>query len=71
MTSIALPSPDEPCGRHFRYRDLIEVGKTWKAHRIDNRPRQLATYDAMRELSHRVLDPVHDEFGSIAITYPI
>jgi hypothetical protein len=63
MNSIDLPSPDEPCGRHFRYRDLMEVGKTWNAHRIDNRPREAATYDAMRELCYWVLDPVHGEFG--------
>ncbi len=69
MNSIDLPSPDEPCGRHFRYRDLIEVGKTWNAYRIDNRPRQRATYEAMRGVSERVLDAVHDEFGSVEITY--
>jgi hypothetical protein len=66
---IGLPSPGDPCGEHFRYRDLIEVGKTWKAHQIDNRPREIATYAAMRELCCRVLDPVHKEFGCIEITY--
>jgi hypothetical protein len=35
MDSGDLPLPDDPCGRHFRYRDLIEVGTAWNAHRID------------------------------------
>jgi hypothetical protein len=48
---------------------VIEVGTTWNERRIDNRPRQLATYDAMRELSERVLDRVWDEFGGMQITY--
>lgn len=62
-------SVDEPCGQYFRYRDLIEAGETWELHRIDNRPRQAATYDAMRLICKRVLDPIHERFGGVEITY--
>ena len=65
----SLPSPDESCGKHFRYRDLIEVGETWRVHRIDNRPREIATYDAMRAICAKVLDPVQDKFGRVELTY--
>ena len=60
---------DDQCGRHFRYRDLIEVGATWKQNWIDNRPREPATYEAMTTLCAEVLDPVYERFGSVELTY--
>jgi hypothetical protein len=66
---MTLPSIDESCGAHFRYRELIEVGQTWGRYRIDNRPSQLATYAAMRELCEKVLDPAYEQFGPLKITY--
>lgn len=66
---MELPSSDESCGRHFRYRDLIEVGKTWSQHRIDNRPRQLATFEAMQAMCAEVLDRVQDKFGRPELSY--
>lgn len=69
MADSSLPSPDDRCGQHFCYRDLIEVGKTWEQYRVDNRPREPATYDAMAALCTKVLDPVHDKFGRPVLTY--
>ena len=69
VPSASLPSPEVWCGQHFRYRDLMEVGSTWEKHRIDNRPRQRATYDAMQALCAKVLDPVHVKFGPPLLTY--
>jgi len=68
---------DEPCGPHFRYRDLIECGETW--HRLsaggedgrvfDNVPREPATLGAMRSLCTVVLDPAVVHFGRVELTY--
>jgi hypothetical protein len=64
-----FPSLDDHCSANFRYRDLVEVGETWRLHRIDNWPKQLATYQAIRELCFRVLEPVIERFGPIELTY--
>jgi len=64
-----LPGPDDSCGQHFRYRNLIEVGSTWAQNRIDNRPRQMATYQAMQAICAQVLDPVYEKFGGVELTY--
>lgn len=69
MANSSLPSLDERCGQHFRYRDLIEVGSTWEQYRVDNRPRERATYEAIAALCAKVLDPVHDKFGRPVLTY--
>lgn len=65
---------DDPCGRYFKYRDLVECGKTWRDHAaegtpIDNMPREPASATALRELAVAVLDPLVDQFGPIELTY--
>ncbi len=60
---------DEPCGRHLRFRDLIEVGETWRRVRVANLPEQPGTVAALLRLARDVLDPVVDQFGRIEITY--
>lgn len=69
MSAVDL---DEPCSRHFRYRDFIECGETWQrlatSGLIDNVPRNPATLRSMRELA-AMLDQVVDEFGVIRLTY--
>jgi hypothetical protein len=68
---------DEPCGDHFRYRDLIECGETWNrlsagakgGEPFDNVPREAATFAAMRTLCAVVLDLVVSQFGRIELTY--
>jgi hypothetical protein len=65
---------DAPCGRHFKYRDLIECGKTWrrlsaKGVTIENVPNSPHTIAALRQLCLEILDPVVDSFGPIELTY--
>ena len=64
-----LPSIDDKCGAHLRYRDLIECGPTWHRTRVANIPQQLETYAAMASLCICVLDPIIDQFGRIVITF--
>ena len=66
---MALPSIDELCGRHFRYRELLHCSNTWKATKVVNLPVQLKTYRAMEALCEHVLDPVFDEFGQLKLTH--
>ncbi len=54
----------------------MECGPTWKrladkggADRIDNRPGQRASYEALERLAETVLDPVIDRFGPCVLTY--
>lgn len=65
---------DAPCGRHLKYRDLIECGNTWRDHvsagtPIDNLPREAASLAALRALCEAVLDPLIDHFGPVTLTY--
>jgi hypothetical protein len=68
---------DQPCGKHFVYRDLIACGDTWHrlhteplpAPPVDNLPREPETFAAMRELCATVLDPLVDRFGQLTLTY--
>lgn len=65
---------DAPCGKHFRFRDLIQCGETWhrldrEARRVENLPLQEETLEAMVQLCAVVLDPVVDHFGPIELTY--
>lgn len=63
------PPLNDLCGKHHRYRDLIECGETWRRYQIDNSPDRPETYAAMRELCLRVLDPVVDRFGPVELHY--
>jgi hypothetical protein len=68
---------DDRCGEHFRYRDLIECGETWRRlsaagderPSFDNVPRVPTTFDAMQALCAAVLDPMVRQFGQIELTY--
>lgn len=64
-----IPSLDEKCGAHFRYRDFVECGETWQKLRPDNAPREAATYNALCDLARNILDPAVDYYGSIKVTY--
>ena len=65
------------CGDYLTFRDLIECGPSWRrlseapdpGERIDNRPRQSASYSALRYLARSVLDPVSARFGPVTLTY--
>ncbi len=68
---------DQPCGKHFSYRDLIDCGETWHLLHaehsagavIDNLPREPDTFAAMRALCATLLDPLVEHFGPISLTY--
>ena len=68
------PQLDDPCGQFLTFRNLIECGETWQrlvqeGEGFDNRPKQVASYNALLELAEQVLDPVIDWFGMIELTY--
>jgi DNA phosphorothioation-associated putative methyltransferase len=68
------PALDDPCGQFLTFRDLIACGETWErlaaeGDGFDNRPTQVASYNALLELAEQVLDPVIDWFGMIRLTY--
>lgn len=64
-----IPDLDDPCGRHFSFRQLIACGETQARTGLPNLPRQPASYNALQDLAVRVLDPVIDYFGMIRLTY--
>jgi DNA phosphorothioation-associated putative methyltransferase len=67
--SQTLPELDEPCGRYFTYRQLIECGETQAHTGLANLPRHPDSYTALYELARNILDPVIDYFGMIRLTY--
>lgn len=69
LRSDDVPSLDELCGAHFRYRQLIECGETWARDRPNNQPKSPETFNALCDLARAVLDPVIDYYGSIKLTY--
>lgn len=64
-----IPSLDEPCGRYFRYRDLVECGDTQRETGIPNLPREPETFNSLFDLATEILDPVVEYFGMIKLTY--
>ena len=73
------PDLDESCGRYFRFRQFFECSETWEltsaTDPFDNVPLQLATFDAIRVLCRKVLDPLYDHvstlsgFSELKLTY--
>ena len=70
-----LPSLDDRCGDHFVYRDLVACGETCArlappaGEGLDNAPRALESFAALRLLCATVLDPAVRRFGRIVLTY--
>lgn len=67
-------SLDDPCGRVFTYRDLIQCGSTWgdlarSGTPIDNLPHERDTLKALEALCLEVLDPISEAFGRPHLTY--
>lgn len=71
---------DQPCGRHFTFRDLIECGDTWRRLAAaarddpqvslpDNVPREAGTWQAISDLCSGLLDPLVEAFGDVQLTY--
>jgi hypothetical protein len=73
------PSLDTACGRHFRFRQFFESGETWEltstTNPFENVPAQLASFDAIRTLCQKVLDPLYEYvstlsgFSELTLTY--
>lgn len=64
-----IPELDEPCGRNFSYRELIQCGSTQRSTRIANIPKEPETYNALCDLALNILDPVIEYFGMIDVTF--
>jgi hypothetical protein len=62
---------DKKCGKHLKFSDLIQCGKTWKRFQNDipNLPEQPDTLKSMIQLCDDILDPIIGHFGDIELTY--
>ncbi len=62
------------CSRYFTFGDLIECGETWSTFDrngapISNVPARAETFDGVASLAQKILDPLHEEFGPVLLTY--
>lgn len=64
-----MPQLDQPCSKHFTYRQLIECGETWQLSSIDNRPLDTQSWQALADLATHILDPIYERFSTLKITY--
>ena len=64
-----MPQLDQPCSKHFTYRQLIECGETWQSSSIDNLPLADQSWQALADLATHILDPVYEQFGNLNLTY--
>ncbi len=60
-----MPQLNQPCSKHFTYRQLIECGETWQSSSIDNLPLADQSWQALADLATHILDPVYEQFGNI------
>ena len=67
--STSIPSLDESCGQHLKFRDLIQCGETQSRLGISNLPLNPETYNALYSLTTQILDPVIEYFGAVRLTY--
>ncbi|WP_422491076.1 hypothetical protein [Endozoicomonas sp. ALE010] len=64
-----MPQLNQPCSKHFTYRQLIECGETWQSSSIDNLPLADESWQALADLATHILDPIYEQFGALEITY--
>lgn len=62
------------CSRYFTFAELIECGDTWRRLRSEgaaapNLPALDVTWEGIARLAEVVLDPLHERFGRVEITY--
>ena len=60
---------DEYCSKHFRYKDILYCSSTQKETQVKNIPEQAATLVDICLLARSILDPLHEQFGSLELTY--
>lgn len=54
---------------NFSAADLLEAGETWATARVENKPSQEATWEALAQLCEEILEPIRAKFGPPRITY--
>lgn len=59
------------CSKFFSYEDIYQCGETWFKNKelISNIPKEKATYEGIKKLCENILDPIHENFGKINLTY--
>lgn len=62
------------CARYFTWGDVIECGETWARLRdtpdaVANLPRRDETWAGIAKLAQEILDPLHERFGRVELTY--
>ena len=59
------------CSKFFSYEDIYQCGETWFKNKelISNIPKENATYEGIKKLCENILDPIHENFGKINLTY--
>jgi len=67
--SSRIPMLDDACGKYHTFRDFIECGETQEKTKLGNLPKQIETYQALRQLATQIIDPLMDYFGGIELTY--
>lgn len=69
LRTSAASDLDNPCGRYFRFRDLINCGDTFHAGGLSNLPKEPESYNALQDLASNILDPLIDYYGMIELSY--
>ena len=59
------------CSKFFSYEDIYQCGETWFQNKelISKIPKENATYVGINKLCENILDPIHENFGKINLTY--
>ena len=60
---------NDKCSKYFTYIDFIECSDTQKKVKVDNSPKELATYEAISYLAKTIMDPIVEQLGQPQITY--
>ena len=66
---VATMNINDKCSKYFTYIDFIECSDTQKKVKVDNSPKELATYEAISYLAKTIMDPIVEQFGQPQITY--
>lgn len=66
---MKLPALEAHASEHFTYAELCHCSEAWRRTRVDNSPRQAATYEAIGLLCQDVLEPALAEFGALDLSY--
>jgi hypothetical protein len=69
VRSSMVPDLDSRCGQYLNFRQLIQCGETQAQTGLANFPKCPESYNALYDLTIKVLDPVIDYFGMIHLTF--